>query len=682
MKTKVAVILINYNGIEDTVECIDSVKKSNEPADIIVVDNSSRENQADKLQQTYDDIVVLKSIKNCGFSGGNNIGIKYALEKGYMYIVLLNNDTIIAENMIEFLMREADEKTITTPTMFYYSTPELVWYGGGQINRRTGNASHNTELSEVKKDPYNVTFATGCCMLFHREIFNKIGLLDESYFMYCEDTEICLRAQNMGITIKYVPKAKLWHKISSSTGSDESAFSIYYMTRNRLYIIKNYKTYFNWTAFYYTMVSRYIRMWQYRIKGKNGWKAFAKAINDYRKGIVGMVNVELDHKLEKKKSKNICLVTWFKSVNYGTCLQCYALSRFLMDAGYNVYVPESYKYYYGKEHPIETLKKIIFKLSQKITTLNTENKFLDLTDSIKNDYKIRYHKNLTFSYNKNNIYKFNNKKEFKKMVEDTDVFITGSDQIWNPSYVTPPFLLAFAPNKKKIAYASSLGVERLNEKQKRKYRRYLKTFDQIGVREQTAAVLLSEIIEKKIYTVLDPTFLLNGNQWASIAKDSKHPREDKSFIFCYFIGKKSTWVEQIEKIANKKKWEVIVALSESHVIPQNGRIVADAGVEDFLYYIKESRLVATDSFHAMALSINMNKDFVAYKRFSDESKNSQNSRVYDMLKMYKLDERIVENYLKLERVTDETIDYIQVNDILERSRAESINFIHNAIEKE
>lgn len=386
--------------------------------------------------------------------------------------------------------------------------------------------------------------------------------------------------------------------------------------------------------------------------------------------------------MKKKSLINICLVTWFQSVNYGTCIQCYALSKFLQDEGYNVYVPESYKYYYGIEHPVDTLKKIIIKIRQKISNPNEVSKFSALSENIKKDYEIRCRKNMIFSYTENNVFKFKNKKDFKKMIEITDIFITGSDQIWNPSYVTPPFLLAFAPDdKKKIAYASSFGVDNLTEKQRRVYKYYLKRYEEIGVREHTGALLLSEILERRVCTVLDPTFLLNRDRWADIAAKSKKPIENDPFVFCYFIGENSSWLHQIERIANLKNWNVIIALSESHEVPQKGKIVANAGVEDFIYYIKESRFVASDSFHAMALSINMNKEFVAYKRFSDESKDSQNSRVYDMLKMYNLENRIIDSYQQLEINTDEMIDYRQVNDILKVLRDESVDFLHDAIEK-
>ena len=147
-----------------------------------------------------------------------------------------------------------------------------------------------------KKDPEDMAirecdYATGCCIMIPASVFRKVGLLDERFFMYCEDSEFCLRLKKNGISINYVPTAKLWHKISQSTGGAESALTMYYITRNRILYLKDYKKEFAPTALAYTLVTRIIRMIQMTVKGKPEWKAFQKGIRDGLKGVTGKVEV-------------------------------------------------------------------------------------------------------------------------------------------------------------------------------------------------------------------------------------------------------------------------------------------------------------------------------------------------------------------------------------------------------
>lgn len=292
---KVAVILVNYNGIKDTIECIKSLQHSDSYNEIkiIVVDNASKVNQCKEINDQFPDVVTIRSEVNGGFSAGNNIGIKWALENQYGYIMMLNNDTVVAPDMIKFLKQKCDAETVVAPKMLYFSKPDIIWYGGGTINKKTGNAEHynmnSTDKHDVKSS--ECTFATGCCIMLKSETINKVGLLNEDYFMYCEDTDYCIRLQKVGIKILYVSSAKLWHKISASTGGDESAFSIYYMTRNRIEVIKKYKDYFDFTALPFTIISRKIRRNQMKKKDNPSWKAFDKGIKDGINGVSGKVDL-------------------------------------------------------------------------------------------------------------------------------------------------------------------------------------------------------------------------------------------------------------------------------------------------------------------------------------------------------------------------------------------------------
>lgn len=292
---KIAVILVDYNGLKDTIDCIESIKRSTLQSKIVVIDNASKKNEAENISQLFPEVMAIRSETNGGFSAGNNIGIQWALKQGYEYITLLNNDTVISPDMLELLRQNTSDTSVSAPKMLYFSKPDTIWYGGGKINRKTGNAEHaymnqkDTEEDEIRKCDY----ATGCCIMIPTSVFKKVGLLDEKFFMYAEDSDFCLRLKENAIDINYVPKAKLWHKISQSTGGDESAFSIYYMTRNRILYMKDHKKEFAKTALAYTVITRLIRMVQMRMKGKPEWRAFQKGIHDGLRGVTGIVDIKI-----------------------------------------------------------------------------------------------------------------------------------------------------------------------------------------------------------------------------------------------------------------------------------------------------------------------------------------------------------------------------------------------------
>lgn len=286
---KVAIVLINYNGINDTLACIESLMKipSLELHQVILVDNASALDEGTEIKRIYPELTLVKSETNDGFASGNNIGICLALEKKYRYILLLNNDTIVDIELIDELKKYCDDYNVSVPKILYYSDPNKIWYGGGSINTKTGNAKHyNMDRSDVLNlEVNNCTFATGCCLMMCSSIFDKVGLLNENFFMYCEDTEFSIRLIQNGIKINYVPTAKLWHKVSKSTGGSDSPFCTYYITRNRLNYLKEYKNYFKITAYPFSLLSRYVRFLQ--CTNKNRKKAFMDGIRDHLKGING-----------------------------------------------------------------------------------------------------------------------------------------------------------------------------------------------------------------------------------------------------------------------------------------------------------------------------------------------------------------------------------------------------------
>ena len=278
---KIAVVLVNYYGMKDTDECIRSITQSDIKADIVIVDNSCGTGEAALLQKAYPDVTVIANQENVGFAAANDAGIRWAMESGYEYVMLLNNDTVIEPDMIRLLIGKADQRTVTVPAMYYASQPDVLWYGGGSISKWLGKNRH-LKLRTGRA----VAFATGCCMMLHKDVIMNVGMLDERYFMYCEDLDYSLRLAENHVPIIYVPEAKLFHKVGKSSGGSQSSLSIYYLTRNRLHCIRDHRSYFKPTAYLFSISTRYIRMFM-SIFHHDRFHAFQSGISDYKRGVWG-----------------------------------------------------------------------------------------------------------------------------------------------------------------------------------------------------------------------------------------------------------------------------------------------------------------------------------------------------------------------------------------------------------
>ncbi len=283
-------IVVNYCNAALTADCIESVKNAGwEISRVVVVDNASPDDSVTLLEQ-IEGIKLIASTDNGGFAYGNNIGIKYALSKDCSAVILLNNDTVVDENFFSAIF-EGGESTVTVPKIYYYYQPNTLWYAAGGVDYRKGRQIHygdRKEDSDVFSEEKDIEFATGCCMMIPRKVLDSVGLLDEQFFMYSEDMDYSLRLKEAGVSIHYLPKAKVWHKVGMSAGS-QSKMGIYYCNRNRFYILKKYK--FGVSAWAYTIITRGLRYLCSFITMSND-RVILKAWCDYRKGIMGKVEIE------------------------------------------------------------------------------------------------------------------------------------------------------------------------------------------------------------------------------------------------------------------------------------------------------------------------------------------------------------------------------------------------------
>ncbi|MDP2632917.1 MAG: glycosyltransferase family 2 protein [Candidatus Curtissbacteria bacterium] len=255
---KIAIVVLNFNGLEDTLECLDSLRRleiGKNTLEIIVVDNASQDGSAEAMSKLRD-INLLATSNNLGFCGGNNLGIKRAMDRGADWILILNNDTTVDFHLIEAFLKDAKDADIITPKIYFaagfefhksrYKKSELgkvIWYAGANIDWKNIIGTHNG-VDEVDRGQFSkkreIDLATGACMFVSRKVFENIGLFDEKYFLYMEDMDFCVRAKGAGFKILFEPKAILWHKNAASTGGSGSDLQDYYITRNRLLFAARY----------------------------------------------------------------------------------------------------------------------------------------------------------------------------------------------------------------------------------------------------------------------------------------------------------------------------------------------------------------------------------------------------------------------------------------------------------
>lgn len=229
----VFIILVNWNGKRETLECLASLKGiSYKNHKIIVVDNASSDGSVETFRSQFQDVIVLPMHENFRFAGGNNAGMKFALEQGAEFLCLLNNDTTVDEDFLKHLVARlsSDAKIgMTAPRIYYHDEPNRIWFAGGEISMWTGTMRHSG-IREIDNGQFSVSreidYATGCCILTKREVVEKVGVLDESFFMYTEDADWSLRVRRAGYAVVYEPESKVWHKLSVASGGHLSFYKM------------------------------------------------------------------------------------------------------------------------------------------------------------------------------------------------------------------------------------------------------------------------------------------------------------------------------------------------------------------------------------------------------------------------------------------------------------------------
>lgn len=261
MKNHISIITVNYNTPEDTKATVQSLSEINHSGfdyRVIVVDNGSKEilNFSNMFLKKNPKVDLLRSESNLGFSGGNNLGIQHAIDHyDSDYYLLLNSDTVVDKDFLQALydMMKKDPKIGLVSSKIYFhkgyeyfensykesEKHHVLWYVGGKVDW-TNLLSYHIGIDEVDRGHFDTAretdYATGCSMMISREVIERIGRLDDRFFLYSEDVDFSLRVQEAGLKVMYCPESVVYHKIGRSTGGAGSPLQQYYQTRNRLFL--------------------------------------------------------------------------------------------------------------------------------------------------------------------------------------------------------------------------------------------------------------------------------------------------------------------------------------------------------------------------------------------------------------------------------------------------------------
>ena len=324
----VSIIIINWNGHEDTIECLESIYQTNYPNyNVILVDNGSNDISLEiikdycrgkiKVNSKYfqydssnkpirlkefkkkelktrkkeklakkNSLILIKNDENYGFAKGNNIGIRYALNNFKSeYILLLNNDTVVDKNFLSNLVN-IDDKTqeiaAIQSTIYYYDNKDKIQSIGGKFNLFTGSGPSiiNSEKDFIECDVLN-----GAAMLIKSSAFDKVGLIDDQYFLYMEETDWCFRARKNNFSLRGCKKSKVWHKIYSSSGGEINPVLLYYWNRNILLFYKKHNKKYLPTFFPFYIFRLIVQIGKFSFK--SDFKCVKAIFYGFIDGIIG-----------------------------------------------------------------------------------------------------------------------------------------------------------------------------------------------------------------------------------------------------------------------------------------------------------------------------------------------------------------------------------------------------------
>jgi GT2 family glycosyltransferase len=237
------IIILHFGSIDDTLECLESLRRFvASPFDVFVVNNDSDTQVEAILKERYPNILYHNAGRETGFASGNNIGLRFALEHGYRYSLLLNNDTVATENFLKPLNDLLDANPLIAmagPAIYYYDDNGRLWSCGGWLRTWTARIGSITKITHATSEPTDVDYLPGACILVRNDTLHKIGLMCEAYFLCLEEADWAVRAKEAGYRVIAYPKSRLLHKVGG-VSSRRTPELVYNALRNRFLFLSRH----------------------------------------------------------------------------------------------------------------------------------------------------------------------------------------------------------------------------------------------------------------------------------------------------------------------------------------------------------------------------------------------------------------------------------------------------------
>jgi GT2 family glycosyltransferase len=242
-----AAIVLSWNGREDTLRCLDSLTRvSRAGLSVICVDNASVDGSAQAVRERFPHVALIESPTNLGYAGGNNLGLRRALDGGARWMMLVNNDAVVAADVIEGFERASRARSragILAGKVYFADRPGTIWFAGQRVSELLGYSGRPRGYGRQDGPRYGrvrrTGRAVGALMAISREAIDAIGLLDEDLFAYVEDVDWALRARAAGFEVAFAPDARAWHTVSASTGGEaRSTHTLYFGVRNTVTVLE------------------------------------------------------------------------------------------------------------------------------------------------------------------------------------------------------------------------------------------------------------------------------------------------------------------------------------------------------------------------------------------------------------------------------------------------------------
>lgn len=293
MPAQIAAIILNLSRYDMTSECIRSLAATDaENLQIIVVDNGSSEDSVGLFRRRFPNMTVLPQSRNLGFAAGCNVGIRHAIAEGFEYVLLLNNDTVAAPDLVREMLVAIQSNSLVAavcPKIYFANSRQMLWYAGGDFSLWTGLPRHRgwktIDRGQFERQR-EITHATGCAMLVRCRALHDVGLLDEQFWAYAEDLDWSIRFRKKGYRLAFAPKARLWHHDGATAvqalGSGTQAMRQFFSTRNMVFVARKHASWWQIPSYAFGFLINHIAFYTFlRI-----WKRDFRALWAIYRGLI------------------------------------------------------------------------------------------------------------------------------------------------------------------------------------------------------------------------------------------------------------------------------------------------------------------------------------------------------------------------------------------------------------